>query len=253
MITDSEDKSMIAELERVIRDEEAIPLSERDTDLIDECVREIAELKGVKAEFSDEELAGITDKLIGAEKQGQKRKRFIRLAAGIAAAIMIIGGITACSINPALINWIAEIVRMPFGSSVEQDKVTYYCHGESTEYDSIEQLLELNEWDIYYPTIFPNSIKLTQIELLTEDTLSTIVFEFNSNNFSYFVQLAHSTNMKKDKVVSSVEANGLHFDICGEDGFFISYSNFEGNSYVIRAESLDDIILVIGGLKKESK
>ena len=50
MITDSEDRSMITELEQIIQTEEAKPEAERDADLIDDCIREIAELKGVRAE-----------------------------------------------------------------------------------------------------------------------------------------------------------------------------------------------------------
>ena len=68
MITDSEDRSMIAELEQIIQAEEAKPVAERDVDLIDDCIREIAELKGVKADFSDEEIDQIMDKLVKEEK-----------------------------------------------------------------------------------------------------------------------------------------------------------------------------------------
>ena len=68
MITDSEDRSMIAELEQIIQAEEAKPVAERDVDLIDDCIREIAELKGVRADFSNEEVAKITDKLVRKEK-----------------------------------------------------------------------------------------------------------------------------------------------------------------------------------------
>lgn len=251
MITDSEDRSMIAELERIIRDEEAKPQPERDTELIDMCVREIAELKGVKAEFSDEEIARRTDSLVNTAKQGQKRKRFIRIAAGIAAAIMLFAGITACSINPVLINWIAEIVRLPFGSSVEQGKVTYYSHGIPTEYDSIEQLIESNEWDIYYPAALPGGVKLDHIEMLNEDDLNVIVFVYNSSDYRFSVQLNQSAR-KGSAVVTSIEANGLHFDVCLMGDSYVSYSDFDKNSYIIKTKTLDDMILIIGGLRKGS-
>ena len=64
MNTGSEERIMIAELERIIQAEEAKPEAERDQNLIDDCVKEIAEIKGVKAEFSEEEVAQITDSLI---------------------------------------------------------------------------------------------------------------------------------------------------------------------------------------------
>ena len=115
---------MIAELEQIIQTEEAKPEAERDADLIDDCIREIAELKGVKADFSDEEIKKITDKLIKKTDREKRKKRLIRYIAGIAAVFVLVGGVTACAINPALINWLVKVVRMPFYSSVEQDMIT---------------------------------------------------------------------------------------------------------------------------------
>lgn len=61
---DFEDQIMITVLEHIIRAEEAKPEGKQDTDLIDGCILEIAELKGVKSEFSYEEITEIITKLI---------------------------------------------------------------------------------------------------------------------------------------------------------------------------------------------
>ena len=52
----TEDEAMLAELQRIIRAEESKPEEERDDGLIDDCIKEIVEIKGVKAEFSKEEI-----------------------------------------------------------------------------------------------------------------------------------------------------------------------------------------------------
>ena len=59
-----EDQIMITVLEHVIRTEESKPLANQDTDLIDDCIREIAEINGVKSDFSYEEITEIITKLI---------------------------------------------------------------------------------------------------------------------------------------------------------------------------------------------
>ena len=59
-----EDQIMITVLEHIIHSEEVKPVANQDTTLIDDCIREIAEIKGVKSEFSYEEITEIITKLI---------------------------------------------------------------------------------------------------------------------------------------------------------------------------------------------
>ena len=59
-----EDQIMITVLEHIIHTEEAKPVANQDTDLIDNCIREIAEIKGVKSEFTYEEITEIIAKLV---------------------------------------------------------------------------------------------------------------------------------------------------------------------------------------------
>ena len=59
-----EDQIMITVLEHIIHSEEVKPVANQDTALIDDCIREIAELKGVKSDFSYEEITEIITKLI---------------------------------------------------------------------------------------------------------------------------------------------------------------------------------------------
>jgi hypothetical protein len=241
---------MIAELERIIRAEEAKPEAERDLALIDDCIKEIAEIKGVKAEFSEEEVAQITDKLIQTAEKTKKRKRFVRLVAGIAAMFVIVTGVTACAVNPALVNWFKMIVRMPFGASIEQEKVTYIHHGSSEEFNSIEDLFFSNSLNVYYPTILPDGIKLKSIEVVDENDVSIMSFSFTSTEFRYTIQSSNPDFKWEQDIVYNIERDGLHFDVCTEENSYISHSNIEGNTYIIQANSVNDIILVIGGLRK---
>ena len=251
MITDSENMSMIAELERIIRTEEAKPETERDTDLIDDCIREIAELKGVKADFSDEEVEEITDKLIKTANKEKKRKRSTRFAAGIAVAVVFVTGITACTINPRLANWFSKIVRLPFGTIEEQQSVTYIHQNATEEYNDIESLLRTKNLNVYYPTIFPEGIKVKHVEAMDYDGSRIIAFRFSSDSFHYSVQLDYTISTGNNEIVSEINSNGFCFDVFEKDDHYISYAVLDGNTYIIQAESLDDLILVIGGLRKE--
>ncbi len=250
MNTDSEDRVMIAELERIIQAEEAKPKAERDQNLIDDCVKEIAEIKGVKAEFSEEEVAQITDSLIRTAEKAKTRKRFTRLVAGIAAAIVLVTGVTACAVNPALINWIVRIVRLPFSTVFEQNTVTYYYQGLSEKYNSVEVLLKSKELDVYYPALLPDGTSLQYVETLDDNNTKVICFKFDSEHFRYTIQLDTKSQEWNQEIISVIETDDLHFDIYKKGESYISYSYINGNGYIIQSDNLNDLILVIGGLRK---
>jgi len=241
---------MITELEQIIQTEEAKPEAERDENLIDDCIHEIAELKGVKADFSDEEVAEITDKLVKAAEKEKKRKRFIRLAAGIAAAFVIVTGVTACAVNPALINWLAKVVRMPFGSAIERSTLTYTFQGSTKEYYNIEELLKQNSLDIYYPSILPNNIVLLEVEMVENADSNIILFTFSSDDYQYSVHLNLHDFVWDQEVTSEIEIDSLHFDVYEESEICISHAEIDGDEYIIKSKTIDDAILFIGGLKK---
>jgi len=250
VITDSEDRSMIAELEQIIQTEEAKPEAERDADLIDECIREIAELKGVKAGFSEEEVAEITDELIKKTDREKRKKHLVRIAAGIAAVFVLVGGVTACSVNPALIDWIIKTAKMPFGKVFEKETVTYICQGSAEEYDSVEELIHSKELNIYYPAILPNGIILEHVELFN-DNGPIIGFKFNSDNFHYSIQLDSPIQEIKDVATSIVEANGMQFNVYHLENHYTAFSEIDGNAYTIQSSNIDNIIFFIGGLRKD--
>ena len=251
MITDSENMSMIAELERIIRTEEAKPETERDMDLIDDCIREIAELKGVKADFSDEEVEEITDKLIKTANKEKKRKRFIRFAAGIAAAVVLVTGITACTINPMLINWFVKIVRMPFGTSVTHDTLTYINQGANKEYISISELIKTENLAIYYPTIIPNNISIESIESIEIGDQTIIAFNFTSEMLYYTVEFPCKTDVREGEVISEIESNGLHFNVYQKDHAYIAICEQDDVRYIIQSTEENDIVILASGLHKE--
>jgi len=242
---------MITELEQIIQTEEAKPEAERDENLIDDCIHEIAELKGVKAEYSDEEVKEITDELIKKTDREKRKKRLIRYIAGIAAVFVLVGGVTACTFNPALINWIRKIAQMPFGSSVEQESLSYYFQGSSIEYRSVEELLSKTDLDVYYPTVLPNQTKLKAIEILEENSLVTIVFKFSPSTFHYIIQLQYVDPKVGKEATTEIETHDFLFTVYSENDSYFAFAEDGGNTYSVQSDNMDDIILFVGGLRKE--
>jgi hypothetical protein len=241
---------MIAELEQIIQTEEAKPEAERDADLIDECIREIAELKSVRSDYSDEEIDRITDNLVKATEREKKRKRFIRLAAGIAAAFVIISGVTACANNPALINWLAKVVRMPFGSSIDSGKVTYTNQGITQKYKSITDFLESNKLNFYYPSILPDDSHLVSIDHYVNDNQNLYTLSYSLPDLYFTVETKFEYNRKWGEFVTEIECNDLFFNVYKEENLYFAVCESDEVRYILQCNNQQDIILIIGGLTK---
>jgi uncharacterized protein YejL (UPF0352 family) len=245
---------MIAELEQIIQAEEAKPVAERDVDLIDDCIHEIAELKGVRSEYSDKEIDRITDKLVKAAEKEKKRKRFIRLAAGIAAAFVIVTGVTACAVNPALINWLAKVVRIPFGDTINSEAITYTNQGITQEYWNIKDFLKAEELDIYYPSILPDNVHLVSIDRFMNSGQNYYVFLYSSPNMCFTVETVLSEHELSGELVTEIECNDLHFDVYKafyQDGdIHFAICELDDIRYILQCDNIQDIILIVGGLRK---
>jgi hypothetical protein len=244
---------MIAELEQIIHTEEAKPEAERDADLIDDCIREIAELKGVKADFSEEEINRITDKLVKATEEKRKRKRFIRLVAGIAAAFVIVTGVTACAINPAFINWLAKVARMPFGDTISSDTITYTNQGITQEYRDIKDFLNAEELDIYYPSIMPGDIRLVSIDRFFNNADVYYSFFYSNPDLCFVFETLSSEYDIGGELTTEIECNNLHFDVykvTEKEDMYIAVCELAEGRYIIQWNSIQNLILVIGGLEK---
>ena len=250
MITDSEDRSMIAELEQIIQTEEAKPEAERDVDLIDDCIREIAELKGVRADYSNEEIDRITDKFVNAAEKKKKRKRFIRLAAGIAAAFVIVSGVTACAISPVVINWLVQIVKMPFGTAVESGKITYTNQGITKEYKDITDFIADEKLDIYYPSILPDNARLVSIDRFCNMGHDHYTLTYSMPCLCYTIEMENSDFKYNGKMVTEIECGELHFNVYKEESYF-AVCETNDMRYILQSDNIQDIIQIVGGLRKE--
>ena len=80
--------------------------------------------------------------------------------------------------------------------------------------------------------------------------MSLLNFMFTSTDFHFIIQFG-ALNMKwNDDVVSEINVNNLHFDVYNKFGDYIAYSEITGNTYIIQSKNIDDIILVVGSLRK---
>jgi hypothetical protein len=163
---------------------------------------------------------------------------------------VIVTGVTACAVNPALINWFKMIVRMPFGASVEQEKVTFIHQGISDKYGSVDGLLSKNNFNVYYPSALPKNNQLECIEVVDEDGLQILSFRFTSPDLHYTIQLNKQDYKCDQSFASEIESNGFHFNVFSLQDCYIAYSEIDGSIYIIQSCNIEDIIVIVGSLRK---
>ena len=245
----TEDEIMIAELERIIRAEEAKPDGERDAQLIDDCIKEMAEIKGVRAEYSQEEVAEITEKLIrDTEKEKAKRKKLVRRVAGIAAAVVLSIGTISCAVKPLIVNWIASIVRMPLNTHIIENEKTITNRNFATKYMNIEDLLRNENIEVYYPTVLPDDVFITSIRILEED--NEIWFFFNDSDMEYMIQPLNSLNSIEYPYNEIISVNGIDFYIYYSNEVYIAKGYDKTRLYIIKTSSYLDLTTIIENVKK---
>ena len=248
----TEDEIMIAELERIIRAEEAKPDGERDTQLIDECIKEMAEIKGVRAEYSQEEVAEITEKLIrDTEKEKAKRKKLVRRVAGIAAAFALVVSISACACYPLLVDFISTIIKLPSGSILNIEGITYICQGKELKYSSIDELASKEFLDYYYPINLPENIHVEEIRGVDVDEGRIYTFIFNDRKLIYTIQtgsfLSDVNSLESQEVLLE---NGFAFRVVSKKNKMIAYCDMDNALYTCEYDNLDTLISILNGLGK---
>ena len=176
----------------------------------------------------------------------------ISIAACICLFILIVP-ITAGAMNgltpiELLENIGSKIFSWDSGKKVEIDSMTFIRNGEATEYDSIEDCLNQEQLDIYYPTWLPEGTGIESVVVLPMAKGESILFEFSDKTISFNVNLyqieysfsEYNTININDKtayyILREKEYNGILSD--------------ENYQYIVAAPDLDTVINILQGLER---
>lgn len=253
-MTDTE--VMIGELNRVIAEELAKDAPERDDRLIDECIKEIAELKGVRAEYSKEEIGAMFEQLeakASAEKKSPARSRRLRrpIAAACAVALFLVCGVATVAWNPNSVvrSWINEIIQLPVGTSHQLEDITY-SHQDNIEiYSNIEKLTKKENLNIYYPSKLPDDVYITRIDSVIHNNTEHIIFKFTNPNLQFNIQLNSSLYFNNTEY-ETLKIGDLTFYLSSQNNYYVARTIIDSNLYLIESSNYDDIIIIINNFSK---
>lgn len=190
----NEYQSVIEKLRAIIEIESEKPADKMDADLVEECVDFLMELeneKGLKQEEIDESI----NKILRANKKKELKKRRHRfktlLVAAVIGALLLTAGTAAIGYDEydqRFIFWKLGIDSFEPGDVVTYGNVEFRHYRTVGRYYSAEEFYEATDWDVLYPSVWPDKTFLREI------TLSG-VFDEDKNYSEEYPEIDFSANI----------------------------------------------------------
>mgnify|MGYP003306114111 CR=1 FL=1 len=253
---------------QIIDNETDKPEDEMDFALIDECSAYLRELSDKAAEATKEQKQRILQQIKAHHNQTatksakvlrpnwRKVGRIVAIAATVAA--LLLSSLTVLAkVNGYSNAWeyvkenVQKIIGLDAGDRMNDDGITLIKHGTVIAYNSIEELLLTEGYDIMYPSELPDGIEMTKIsqQIIDEDYILYSI-QFTDSNLSVVISTQYNvpeeTLEKYDMLEHSLlrayvvkQANGVYQIIAMDDKY--EYL-FYGNNY-------DVLIAILNGMK----
>lgn len=225
---------------------------EGDIDTLNACAARLDELKGPL--ITKEEFFNIINKTAPAKKPARRLrfKKVLLVAATLAiltAAITLTA--TAVDFNP--FNYFKEVIAMGPGGTINKGNITLEFQDVQKEYDTVEEALQSNDIDIWYPTVLPEGITLKAIEFVSTASSEEIIrFATNTPYVSVSVERktdSHPFNSYKEEFVIE-DCTFYIFDDTVSPPEYYAVCFYGDYYYCICANSYEDIILILSNLKR---
>ena len=202
----------------------------------------------------------LTDRL-GA-KEGRRPLKRVAIAL-IAAVIVVFSafGVYAAANGGYGAAWeiisssISEIFKMAPGTQTKIDSITVIRPDHTSKYNSIEELIKEEGFDILYPTELPDGVKIEKISQSYFDSeRMQIVFVFGKSH-EYSFNITNTVTFPDEFLNENcvkAEFNGVVFYIMDlvENKTVQAICHYKGMEYAISASNYDDVITIISHLEK---
>jgi len=185
------------------------------------------------------------------QKSSRRKPRYVlKRIAIIAAAILIMLTSTvaiASAFGVDILDYISRIVRQDKGSEIVVGDFTFDNMGESKKYSSFEEMLEIENLDILYPTKLPEGVYINKVYAF-DDTVAekTISVTTTDANILFSISIQYKKVFLVDRADEVLTVNGIEFYI--RDNYAMCYHN--GDYYSIKADNYEDLILIIDNMKE---
>lgn len=176
----------------------------------------------------------------------------ISIAACICLFILIVP-ITAGAMNgltpiELLENIGSKIFSWDSGKKVEIDSMTFIRNGEATEYDSIEDCLNQEQLDIYYPTWLPEGTVIESAVMLMTEKGESVLFEFNDPTISLVINLYQLEYSLSEYTIMEINTQTAYYmELDNEYSGILTIDEYQ---YSVTAPDMDTVVNMLQGLER---
>ena len=181
----------------------------------------------------------------------RKTHSALKRIAIVAAAIIILITTTsaiAVAFGIDVFRFVRNIIRQPDGTTADIDEFTFQNLDVSREYDSIEQMIEAEDLDIMYPSLFPDGANIKIIRIITNTNNKDMV-QINTNHPNVNVQIELDTSEFVPEPDEIREHNGVTYYVRKKE-VISATCYYKNNTYYISANNYEDLILIIDNMKE---
>lgn len=244
-----------------------ICLEQGDTEFIDKCAAVINEKSG-DGEYADafdnalekaRKRVKITDAIVKNEnrRKAPGLKRILILTATFITVIAM--GLVLFSADYGMDEdkYLLMVAKGGPGTVINVGNYTFYCPAFIVKYNSIDDYLENEDYDIFYPTAFPNGHQLSYIKISPDDKdhINITFYSTNRNPYSgyrvFILKDAPGGDLSYDRVKYEKHGIAFYFDTDNDRyrGHVMAYALNGTDYYYISASTYDELIYIIDNLR----
>ena len=253
---------------QMIDNETDKPEDEIDFALIGECSAYLRELSDKAAEATKEQKQRILQQIKAHHNQtATKSAKVLRpnwktarkvVAIAIAAALLLtltLSVIAKVKGYSSAWEYVRENAKIFFnmspGSKAKDGEITLTKHDGVVTYNSIEELLQTEGYDIMYPSVLPEGVRITKIsEQIVSETRTVYCYRFTDENLSILVSSQANVPPEYLEEYEKIEnASMPAYLVKKSNGGFeiIGYDN--KYQYLIYANDYDVLIGMLNGME----
>lgn len=258
---------------QMIDNETDKPEEEMDFALIDECSAYLRELSDKAAEATKEQKKRILQQIKAHHNQTATRKsakvlrpswrkvgKIVAIAATVAALLLSTLTVLA-KVNGYGSAWeyvkenIQKIIGLDAGDRVDEGNITLIKHDSVVAYNSIEELLQTEGYDIMYPSELPEGVQITKIsqQSIAEEYILYSI-QFTDVNLSVAISTVFNVSPDDLEEYDIFIASNMTFYIERiPGGIYQAVGYDEKYEYLIYSQDYDMLIKILNGMKGMEK
>ncbi len=271
---DEKKQLLIKRLESIIYAESEKPISEKDIDLIRECVDFIAELEETE-NISDAQYEKFKKEfaLLVKEKFHTKKPRRRIGIKLLVAAIIVILLLSAVSFSVISYDWNYEsenaqdsvardLIDLEPGEGFTYEGMDFYHIETLHQYDSVEKFLKEENLNVLYPSAFPQGTELINVSISDEGSdiylpgtqYNSILFSTTTKGSSISLRPVTENNslFLTNPLYEHLTVNGIEWYLLQEAGMpYIQCETIYKNiKYSVKANNRENVIFILNNIKE---